>query len=82
MSELGEELRAAFESDGYEVGEVMQNRKQYRISVLDDDASASDLRAIVESVVDGDEMLGLDVSTDTEGDDSTVSTVVSFQYRG
>jgi len=82
MDELIESIRSAFESAGHEVDEVTVNRDRVRIEVPDDGASASNLRAATTDAVDGDAILGLDVTTETGGDGETVSTVVSFRYRG
>ncbi len=82
MDELTETLQSAFESAGHEVGEVTVNRDTVRVAVREDEASASALRAVTTDAVDEDDILGLDVTTETGGDGETVSTVVSFRYRG
>jgi len=82
MKELADELEAAFESEGYDVSDVTINRKQLRLSLREEDASASDLQEITYSVVDEDDILGLDVTTESVEGTDDVTTVVSFRYRG
>lgn len=77
-----DDIQAAFESQGYDVVEVSRNRKQVRVEILDDEASAEDLREITYGVVDEDDVLGLNVSTESDEDQEGVTTVVSFRYRG
>lgn len=81
MDELTAELRTAFEEAGYEVSETSVNRDQVRVSLLDPEASADDLRQVTLGVVDEEDILGFDVSTESL-DNERVSTVVSFRYRG
>jgi hypothetical protein len=82
MAELDADLETAFESEGYDVAEISHNRKQVRVEILDDEASAEDLRAITYGVVDEDDLLGLDISTESAEGQNEVTTVVSFRYRG
>ena len=82
MESLKTELEAAFESRGYDVAEVSANRDRVRVAVLDEGASAEDLRSITHSVVDESDVLGLDVSTEAGDSQEGVTTVVSFRYRG
>lgn len=82
MEDLSAELEAAFESQGYDVADVSRNRKQVRVELLDDEASAEDLRAITYDVVDERDVLRLNVSAETSEGQDEVTTVVSFQYRG
>ena len=82
MNELTGELRSAFESHGYDVAEVSANRDRVRVAVLDEGASAEDLRSITHEVVDESDVLGLDVSTEAADSQEGVTTVVSFRYRG
>lgn len=82
MAELDADLETAFESAGYDVAEISHNRKQVRVEILDDEASAEDLRAITDGVVDEDDVLGLDISTESAEGQNEVTTVVSFRYRG
>lgn len=81
MQDLDAELEAAFESAGYDVAEISRNRKQVRVELLDDEASAEDLRGITYGVVDEADVLGLDVSTESAENRDGVTTVVSFRYR-
>jgi hypothetical protein len=81
MSELQDELRAAFEDRGYEIGEVSTNRDTIRVVVLDEGAEATDLRSIATDVVDEDEMLALNVTTESIDGQDRMGTVVSFRHR-
>ena len=82
MSELEDQLATAFESAGYDVTDVSKNRDTFRVGVLEDEASASDLRKIVHEVLDEADIFGLDVTTESDGEQDEVTTVVSFRYRG
>lgn len=82
MEDIKTELRTAFESADYDVAEVSANRDRIRIAVLDESASAEDLRSLTYDVVDESDILGLDVSTESVENQEGVSTVVSFRYRG
>ena len=77
-----EDLRAAFETEGYDVADVTRNRRQVRIEILDDEASGERLREITYDVIDEDDVLGLDVSTESSEGQDAVTTVVSFRHRG
>jgi hypothetical protein len=81
MDERIAALKEAFEGDGYEVGETSRNRDRIRVAVLDPEASADDLRALTHTVVDEDDILGFNVTTES-GDSKQVRSVVSFRYRG
>lgn len=76
-----DDLRTAFETAGYDVADVTRNRRQVRIEILDDEASGEELREITDDVLDED-VLGLDVSTESSEGQDAVTTVVSFRYRG
>lgn len=82
MSNVEDELGQAFEDAGHDVGELAVNRQTVRVGVKADDASASALQDIVYSVLDEDEVLGLDVTTESVEGSEDVMTVVSFRYRG
>lgn len=82
MSNVEDELQQAFEDAEYEVGELTVNRQNVRVGVKEDDASASALRDVVYSVIDEDEALGLDVTTESVEGSDDVMTVVSFRHRG
>ena len=77
-----DDLRGTLKTAGYEIGEASKNRNRVRIEVTDDEASASDLRGIVTDTLGEEAVFGLNVRTETGGDDETIGTVVSFQYRG
>lgn len=81
MDDVTATLREAFEAAGYEVGEASRNRDTVRVSVLDPEASADALRDITHEALGADEVLGLDVTTES-ADNQDVTTVVSFRYRG
>ncbi|MFC7073446.1 hypothetical protein ACFQJ7_00450 [Halovenus rubra] len=82
MAEIDAELESAYESSGYDVAEISHNRKQLRVELLDDEASAEDLRKITYDVVDESDVLGLDISTASSESQNELTTVVSFRYRG
>lgn len=75
-------LEKAFTSAGYELAETEINRDQLRIAVRDDRAEADELRAIVTETIDEDDVLGLDVKTESSDAVDELTTVVSFRYRG
>jgi len=81
MNELTAALREAYEDAGYEVSEASVNRKKVRVVVLDPEASAGELRDITQEAVGTEDMLGLDITTES-ADNQDVTTVVSFRYRG
>ncbi|SEO85313.1 hypothetical protein SAMN05216388_102110 [Halorientalis persicus] len=81
MSELQADLRAAFEDEGYDVDDVTVNRDQVRIVLLAEGESASDLEAITYGVVDEDDVLTMNVTTE-QVDGQGMSTVVTFRHRG
>lgn len=81
MSELQADLRAAFEDDGYDVDDVTVNRDQVRVVLLTEGESASDLEAITYGVVDEDDVLTMNVTTESV-DGQGLSTVVTFRHRG
>jgi hypothetical protein len=80
MSELQADLRTAFEDEGYDVDDVTVNRDQVRIVLLAEGESASDLEAITYDVVDEDDVLTMNVTTE-QVDGQGLSTVVSFRHR-
>lgn len=82
MEELKSELRTEFESQGYDIAEVSANRDRVRVAVLDEEASADDLRSITYTVVDESDVLGLNVATEALDGQDDIATVVSFRYRG
>lgn len=81
MDDITTALREALEEAGYEVSETSVNRDRVRVSVLDPEASGGELRDITHDVVGEENVLGLDVTTEST-ENQTPSTVVSFRYRG
>lgn len=81
MDELTDALREAYEGAGYEVSDTTVNRKKVSVAVVDPEASAGELRDITRETVGADDMLGLDVTTES-AENQTMTTVVSFRYRG
>lgn len=81
MADIETDLETAFESEGYDVADVTRNRRQVRVEILDDEASAETLREITDDVVDEADVLGLDVSTESVEGRDAMTTVVSFRYR-
>lgn len=75
------ELRAAFEAEGYEVGDVSRNRDRVRVVVVEEGAPAEELRAITETAVGEGDLFGLNVASESaDGQDGT-NTVVTFRVR-
>jgi len=81
MTDLTNELAAAFEEAGYTVSETTENRDRIRVVVLDPEASGDDLRSITYDILDEDEVLGFNV-TNESGTGDEITTVVSFRHRG
>lgn len=81
MSELPDDLRAAFENRGYDVGSASENRDQLRVTILEGGAPADELRSIVHDVVGEERVRGVNVSTETLEGQDVVSTVVSVRTR-
>ena len=80
MSDSLSELREAFEAQGYEVTNANRNRSRYRVELLGQQSGAA-LWSIASDTLDED-LVGLDVSTESlEGADG-VRTVVSFRHVG
>lgn len=80
MTELQDELRAAYEERGYDVGDVTVNRGLVRV-VLTEDAGAEAVRSVATDVVGEENALGVDVTTESVDGHDGVSTVVSFRHR-
>ncbi len=80
MSDVEDELRTAFEADGYEVGGVSTNRERVRVALLVESPEADQLRNIVHETV-GEDVMGLNVKTETVEGQDAVQTVVSFRNR-
>ncbi|WP_340101340.1 hypothetical protein [Salinibaculum salinum] len=81
MSDVTEKLRATFEDNDYEVGEVSTNRDRVRVALLVEGAEAAQLREIVHETVGESNVLGLNVTTETVEGQDAVRTVVSFRNR-
>ncbi|WP_335999670.1 hypothetical protein [Halorientalis halophila] len=80
MSELQADLRSAFEDAGYDVDDVSVNRDRVEVVLLTEGESASDLEAIAYDVVDEDDVLTMNVTTE-QVDGQGLSTVLSFRQR-
>jgi hypothetical protein len=81
MNDVTAALREAFTEAGYDVGETSRNRDTVRLTVLDPEASADVLRDITHRTLGADDVLGVDITTES-ADNQDVTTVVSFRYRG
>lgn len=81
MTELQDELRAAYEDGGYEVGDVTVNRDLVRV-VLTGENGAEAVRSIAIETVGEEPPLGVNVTTESVDGHDDVSTVVSFRNRG
>ena len=81
MSAVGEELRDAFESAGYDGGEVSTNRDRVRVALQVEGAKAHRLRDVVTDTVGEDSVMGLNVTTESVEGQDAVQTVVTFRNR-
>lgn len=81
MTDLLQELRAAFESAGYEVDRVSENRGTVEVGLREDAADAAALRSITDDVCGESAVLGFDVDHETSEGHDAVGTVVSFRRR-
>ncbi|MHC3437798.1 hypothetical protein ACYJ1Y_06745 [Natrialbaceae archaeon A-gly3] len=75
-----DELQEAFETQGYDVTNVTENRDRVNVSIREADAAADELREIVHDVV-GDGVLGLKVTNESVDGGEVLGTVVSFRSR-
>ena len=75
-----DELQEAFETQGYDVTGVTENRDRINVSIREADAGADELREIVHDVVD-DGVLGLKVTNESVDGGEVLGTVVSFRTR-
>lgn len=81
MTDLEAALRTAYESAGYTVDSVEDNRGQIRVSIQTTSPAVDEIRRITHDVCGDDAVLGFDVTSEAlEGDDA-VRTVVSFRHR-
>lgn len=81
MSNIETQLRSAFEATEYDVSDVTVNRRQVRVAIRQPDAEADALRAIVDEAVGEENVLGLDVATESVDGQDALGTVVTFQQR-
>ena len=81
MDDITTALRDAFEDAGYDVSQTSVNRDTIRIAVLDPEASGGELRDITNEVVGEDDILSLNVTTES-AEHQEPTSVVSFRYRG
>ena len=81
MAEIADQLRAAYEDDGYEVREVTVNRDLVRV-VLMEEVGAEAARSIAVDAAGEEPPLGVTVTTESVDGHDGVSTVVSFRNRG
>jgi hypothetical protein len=82
MGDLAATLRDAFERADYDVDDVTVNRQQVRILLREAGAEADELREVTYGVVDEEDVLGLDVRSESVDGQPEVSTVVTFRTRG
>lgn len=80
MTELRDELRGAYEDEGYDVSEVTVNRDVVRV-VLAEDAGADEVRSIAIDVLGEAPAFGVNVTTESADGHEGTSTVVSFRDR-
>jgi len=81
MSDVTDQLREAFESEGYQVGEVSTNRDRVRVALIEAGAEADSLRSIVSATLGEENVMGLNVTTENVEGQDAVQTVVSFRDR-
>jgi hypothetical protein len=81
MTDLRDDLRAAFESTGHDVVEVSENRGQMRVVLRETGLDADRLRELATEAAGSVRVLGLNVTTEAVGGRDDVGTVVSVRYR-
>lgn len=81
MSDIGDELQAAYEDGGYDVADVSINRGNVRVVLLTESADAEELRTIATETVGDGSLLGLNVTTERDEGRGATTTVVSFRHR-
>lgn len=81
MSDQLDALREAFETGGYEVADVSDNRGQVRVALLEERPEADALREVLYGVVDEEDVLGPNITTETTDGADGVRTVVTFRRR-
>jgi hypothetical protein len=75
------DLRAAFENEGYEVGDVSRNRGRVRVVIVEEGAPAEELRSIAEWVAEDTDIFGLQVTSESVDGQPGMNTVVTFRER-
>jgi len=81
MTDIQTRIRSAFDATEYDVSDVTVNRRQVRVTVREADAEADALRAVVDEAVGEEEVIGLDVTTESVGGQDALGTVVTFRQR-
>ncbi|MFW5956424.1 MAG: hypothetical protein ACOCQY_03370 [Halorhabdus sp.] len=81
MAQLLDDLRAAFEDRGFTVEDVTRNRRQVRVTLLEADAPATELRSVPADVAGEDAVMGVNVTTEPIEGSNEVRTVVAFRHR-
>jgi len=81
MDDVLKTLRDAYEENGYDVADVTRNRSQVRVVLREAGVNAEELRAIANDVVDEEDVLGLEVTTESSGGQDQLTTVITFRYR-
>lgn len=81
MDDILTTLREAYEEHGYDVDDVTRNRSQVRVVLRDERPEADDLRTIAHDAVDEDDVLGLEITTESVDGQDRMATVVTFRYR-
>jgi len=74
-------LEGAFEDGGYAVLEVTRNRNQIRTVLTEDRPDADQLREIAADVFEDDDLLGVNVTTESIDGQDGMSTVVTCRVR-
>ncbi len=80
MSDVTAALSEAYESEGYTVASVTDNRGQLRVALREEGPDVASLRRIARDVCGEDAIVGLDVTAESTAGDE-VQTVVSFRHH-
>jgi hypothetical protein len=81
MTDIEDDLRAAFAPTNYDVGGVAVNRQQVRVTILQEGVDPEALRAVVEEAVGADTNMTFHVRNETIEADDTVGTVLTIRRR-
>lgn len=81
MSGIQDDLREAFEANGYDVIEASADRRRIRLVLLAEGANPEELKSITTEVVDETDIFGFNVATETIGGRDEIGTAVSFRRR-